>query len=278
MPDFALKNLSLDALFDLALGSDEESDEYWRAVTELWRRGDRATFERACSLTQEAAEPARIVGVDVLAQLGEGRPFRSEAVPLLESLASPKESAALVDAAITALSHHGERSSEPVVLAHVEHPDADVRFAVAFALPDVCEDPPTRSVVDALFALMEDEDAHVRDWATFGLGTRLDVDTPEIRDALFARIDDEGEDGDVGGEALRGLAVRKDPRAIAPLLEWLAMRDPDPGDLVIDAAEELADPACLPALYALRADWEEGRWSGPLDDAIEACERSAQRN
>jgi hypothetical protein len=69
-----------------------------------------------------------------------------------------------------------------------------------------------------LLTLMRDEDADTRNWATFAIGTlREDEDTPEIRDALFAAIDDPHED--TRFEALAGLAIRRDRRIIARILD-----------------------------------------------------------
>ena len=36
----------------------------------------------------------------------------------------------------------------------------------------------------------QDVEGEVRDWATMGLGSRLEVDNPAIRNALAARLDD----------------------------------------------------------------------------------------
>ena len=58
--------------------------------------------------------------------------------------------------------------------------------------------------VAALIALSADWDGDVRDWATFSLAVQIDRDTPEVREALAARLSDDH--GDTRSEAIRGLA------------------------------------------------------------------------
>ena len=65
--------------------------------------------------------------------------------------------------------------------------------------------------MEALIALSADADADVRDWATFALGTLAAADTPELREALAARVEDADEDTRL--EAVHGLALRGDTRA-----------------------------------------------------------------
>ena len=84
-----------------------------------------------------------------------------------------------------------------------------------------------------------------------------------------ARIDDP--EGDTAGEALVGLGARKDPRAFEPIAQRL--KHDDVGNLIVEAAAELADARLLPDLYSLRdIGWEDGdpraQW---LASAIEAC-------
>jgi hypothetical protein len=91
---------------------------------------------------------------------------------------------------------------------------------------------------------------HVRDLATFGLGTLIDTDPPAIREALYQRFlieDSQDEDtAEIYAKALAGLANRTDdqisPRLIAELIS------DNLGTLVIEAAEALADDRLYPAL------------------------------
>ena len=51
-----LSDCSTDDLIDVALAEDPDSDEYWRIIHELHRRGDRRTFEFARDLSLRADE------------------------------------------------------------------------------------------------------------------------------------------------------------------------------------------------------------------------------
>jgi HEAT repeat protein len=288
----------VDELVALALRLDRDARSlwYWRVVGELHTRGDQSMFETASRFAIDGpGERERILGIDILDHLGgeqgDPGPFVDQSVLLVEGLAGPGQSAGVLRAAIEALRGFRDNRSTPVstavVLAHVNHPDPAVRRAVAHALapPGVCDNPPPAAVLDAVFALVEDTDADVRGWATFALA-HFDVNTPAVRDALAARL---GDTHDIAVEALRGLASRHDPRALEPTIRWLEMRDRPPGDFileVLDAAQTLADSRCLPALHALRDEWDEdpkafrdardeSRRTSGLAAAIEACERGA---
>jgi HEAT repeat protein len=123
--------------------------------------------------------------------------------------------------------------------------------------------------VASLIALSADPNVRVRDWATFGLAVQIDTDTPEIRAALLARLHDS--DGDTAGEAMAGLARRKDRQVVAPLLELL--QSGHVGSLPLEAAAALADPMLLPTLQQIQAQWS-GKQEWPyqlLEEAIIAC-------
>jgi HEAT repeat protein len=116
-----------------------------------------------------------------------------------------------------------------------------------------------------LIELSKDPVDEVRDWATFGLGSILGIDSTQIRDALADRLDDTH--FDTSCEALVGLATRKDPRAFERTLELLQSEAVP--RLAVDAAQALGDPRLLPALRDLKGWWDVD--TDLLDKAIARC-------
>jgi HEAT repeat protein len=70
---------------------------------------------------------------------------------------------------------------------------------------------------------MNDRDADVRNWATFGMGQQSDADTDQIRAALAAALLDD--DDKVRYEGIIGLGRRRDLRAVR-YLKWMLHDDP----------------------------------------------------
>jgi len=76
-----------------------------------------------------------------------------------------------------------------------------------------------------LTRLTNDPEALVRDWATFGLGVQGTVDTPEIRQSLHQRLDDDDEQ--TRHEAICSLARCGDLRAAQPIIDGLTKAPDD---------------------------------------------------
>lgn len=220
---------SVAELVEASLQDDE--DAAWDAVCALHWRGTREVLERARELCRSPDALRRARGADILGQLGvPDRSFPDECFATLRNLL--KESDYLVlYSAIVAIQHLDRVSAAPLIIHFAHHPSDDVRYAVAVALGGVESDEAT----ETLLRLMTDSDDEVRDWATFSLGQQSEVDTPEVRSALVARLDDTHDD--VRYEAICGLARRRDDRA-TPYLKTILHNDPD--DLVArEAAAKL---------------------------------------
>ncbi len=178
-----------------------------------------------------------------MAQLGAGkseaeRPFIAESVSIAIGHLRDADPGT-VSSAAWALSHLGTQPGVAALIGLRHHPDPDVRQAVACCI-DLKSHPEGVSI---LVPLTEDENAVVRDWATFALGSEEVVeggvwrypDSPEIRTALHNRLEDTYEEA--RREAVWGLALRKDPVGLKLLLEQLQSGGWWSGDE--DAAREI---------------------------------------
>ena len=121
----------------------------------------------------------------------------------------------VVDSAACALAHLKTDRAVSALIRARGNPDPRVRCSVARGLDGNGGD----GAIRTLIALMDDADDNVRDWATFGLGTQHDEDSPEIREALRNRLNDACEEA--RDEALWGLARRKDRGGLQSLLDRL---------------------------------------------------------
>jgi HEAT repeat protein len=149
-----------------------------------------------------------------------------------------------------AFAHLDEPRGIGPLCALADHREDRVRLAIVHGLMHHHEE----RAVHTLIRLSADEDDDVRDWATFAVGTQIPLDTPAIRDALDARLHDNHPA--TQEEAMWGLAMRLDARAIPVLLEFLEdFEGPVLDSALLVLADHLDDPR-LPAAIARR--WPDG--------------------
>ncbi|MEM9537875.1 MAG: HEAT repeat domain-containing protein [Cyanobacteria bacterium P01_E01_bin.42] len=171
-------------------------------------------------------------------------------VPFLQELSRDRDPDDLQELLMGAEDLDDARKIVPVAKLK-NHPSASVRQAVAIALSDR-EDP---LAIATLIELSTDADDEVRDWATSAVGTSIQSDTPAIREALFQRLSNENPDTHytIYGEALIGLLLRNDERAIAPLVQELSRdRDSSEGEDIATALSKLDDPRKFIPLIKLK--------------------------
>jgi hypothetical protein len=194
-------------------------------------------------------------------------------MPALASAARSERDDDTRAALVTALGHADDPAWVPELLRHAEDTYAPVRQRVAGALPDMLAGADmSDAAIAALITLTRDADPDVRDWATFSLGTQGRADSEAVRDALAARLDDEG--GDTRFEAAVGLARRGDPRALVEVARRLDDETATIYLMDLDAAAQLADPVLLPALDRLRVRWaaDDDLHTDALTYAIDRCQ------
>jgi hypothetical protein len=124
--------------------------------------------------------------------------------------------------------------------------------------------------VAEVIALSRDDDQSNRDWALLMLA-QSDLDTPELRAALVAGLDDAHHEAML--EALIGVAMREPARALPRVAALLDGETID--SMTLEAAAYVADPSLVPALREIEeemaADGDE-ELGDYLAEAIECCE------
>jgi HEAT repeat protein len=207
-------------LINIVLTNNDEDDAdsvYWKAMSTLHLRGTAEVFEAARSLCLSLCSHEQRIGCNILAQLGcPEQPFATESFPLVAAVVRGTDNLDTLGCALCAIGWLRDLRGMDTILPYLDHPDSDIRYWVTHGLVALHED--QRSIA-GLIHLTTDSCVEVRDWATFGLGSMTEQDTPEIRQALMARLDDL--DDIVRGEALVGLAKRQDERVVEPLRQAL---------------------------------------------------------
>jgi HEAT repeat protein len=256
---------AIDSLIKQAITCAED-EQRWAAIEHLRAIASPRVASAARSLSMSSDVQARCVGVDILAQLGlPARTYHELVMQHLLDLVTREQESAVLESIAFAFDHRPDARALDALIRMHQHENADVRHAVVFGLLTRTDE----RAIAALIHLSRDTDASIRDWATFGLGTQVGIDTPELREALVARLGDE--EGDTAGEAMLGLARRKDVR-VRPFLD-AGLAGGDVGSLPLEAARELADPTLLPLLNQIRTNWRGAKdWQYTLvEEAIRAC-------
>jgi HEAT repeat protein len=230
-------------------------------------RGGLKEFQSGLALLWSSDPLERAVGADVLGQLGwQDRAFLEESVDaLLGALRDPDQS--VVESSIIALGHRASSRAIDAILPFVDHPSSDLRYASVHGLMPH----ETPIVIDAFVKLSRDTDRDVRDWATFTLASQFASDSSTLKAALRERVEDP--DPEVRGEAIVGLARRRDSGVAATILREL--RGEFHGDWAVQAAGLLGDPQFLPALRSLAVvlrGKDAVYFAGTVESAIAACE------
>ena len=225
-------------------------------------------LQAATLLCRSADAHERFVGASVLAQLGAPEiPFARERFEILSELISTEKQPSVLGAAATAFGQLNNPRVFPILLRLRQHLNAEVRFGVVTGL--LSSKAP--EAIQILIDLSTDKNNDIRNWATFGLGSLIDSDTPAIREALLRRVVDEV--AEIRGEALVGLTTRRDSRAIPFVMKELASASVT--SLAVEAAAEAADQSLLPALLNLAPRWKLD--AELLQTAINNC-RAGRKN
>ncbi|MBP2707236.1 HEAT repeat domain-containing protein [Microbispora sp. RL4-1S] len=190
----AIEELVRSALVD----RDPHGPARWQAIAALQEHGDMETFTVARRLCANGDVPERVLGVDILGELGRSRPFIDLALPVLRYLAVSETDPRVLYSVLIAFGHLRDRRALSSVIMLSGHENPAVRYGAAYALPHVLGDPPDEAGLTALRRLTADPDEDVADWASLGLnlgGLAMSGSAPQTGASAAS-----GEFDDLGGQ------------------------------------------------------------------------------
>jgi hypothetical protein len=231
-----LINYSNKKIFNRLL-NNKSNDNYWNYISELRKRKSKDIFEKSILLIESEIAKERIIGIDVLAQFGFPRIHKNIILKKFFNLLKNESDKYAISSIFYGIGHNNENLTVKqidILCSFKKHKSSRIRYSLAFALLTKQEP----NAIQTLIELSKDRDYEIRDWATFGLGTQIEIDNVEIRNALWKRINDKYEAPRF--EAIFGLAKRKDLRIKEILITELENID-EFGSLILEAIEEFND-------------------------------------
>lgn len=253
----------------LRLSRNQTRATYWDNILELRKRPTKDVFLLAKSYANNSNDKIKEIGIDVLAQLGlKERPFQQLTLNLFFDLLQQPQSPKILKALLYGLSHNNDNLSSKdlvLIIPYKNHRSKIVRLAATFALSGI----ENELAINALLELMQDKDASIRDWATFGIGSLIESDSPSIQNAL--KINSQDTDMNVRHEAIRGLANRN--VEVLNMVEDEIKHDTT-SNLLFEVIQDLNATQFLPQLNLLLTKYGEQNdiWSERLKACIEHLE------
>ena len=196
-------------IFDKILKA-KNKNFYWDKIFELRKFVDPEMINKCFSLINSKEDNFKIIGIDILSQLGSNRKkFINSLLNKIFMILESTENEKLIYSSLIAIGHNNNKLTQKQIKIFEKFSKSkskEIRFALAFSLLSV----ENQLAISILTHLSRDRSPKVRDWAIFGLGTQIDIDNQQIREALFERCFDKDEQ--TKQEAINGLAKRNDKR------------------------------------------------------------------
>lgn len=266
---------STDDLIHTALISDND-DTYMFHVELLRYRCTEEVIEKAIRLCVNENPKKRELGADILGvQNGLYEEKCNEIlISLLQDECSDVIEAALISIAIRKLIN----AINPILKLRY-HPNAGVRFSVAYAIGAIEHEHLSEEILyelkHVLISMSSDVDSKVRLEATNHL-VFCEIKTNNIIDALLHRVNDE--DAEIRAAALLGLADKRYKYITDLLIHELSTSEYICDD-TLDAAGRVADARLLPILTELKQEGIDKKLGTKfLDEAIDECNQDKNPN
>lgn len=233
----SMLNLNIEQLI-LKLQTIKSEKSYWEYIREIRQRPHLEVFKISTELITSNIENSKIIGIDILAQLGkEPRPLLKETLEIYLNLLKSETAEKTLFSILTAIGHNNKKltNEELKLICNFKNNKSKmVREGLIFAILNINKE----LAINTLIELSNDKFSNIRNWATFGIGTQISKSNKNIINALWKRTSDKHLT--TRHEALLGLAKRKDTRIKEKLKKELLKMD-NYGTLILEAIEELND-------------------------------------
>jgi len=216
----------------------------WDYIQILRSRPSENLFNNCLVFTKSNDPKIRKIGIDILAQFGSPpRPFINQTLKLYFDILNVESDPEVLMTLLYSIGHNKDNLNKEQIdkiCSFVGNNDKWVKEGLVFALLGI----DNLNAIDVLIKLSSDKLSHIRNWATFGLGTQIESDNKNIREALWKRVNDKHQETKL--EAIVGLAKRKDKR-----VNDIIRREINGGEfgtLLFEAIIEIQDRGFLPLL------------------------------
>jgi hypothetical protein len=182
----------------------------WDNINVLRRRPSKELFAKCVELTKSNNPKVRKIGIDILAQFGlPPRPFLKETLKLYFNYLEVETDPDILMSLLYSIGHNNDKlDNEQIekICSFIHNENSLIKEGLVSALLGI----DNITAIETLIKLSSDKLSHIRNWATFGLGTQIQRNNKNIREALWGRVNDKHQETKL--EAIVGLAKRKDKR------------------------------------------------------------------
>jgi len=237
------ENWTSEKIFDHLINNKSQKT-YWNNISELRKRANEEVYDQAYKLAKSEIDKNKIIGINVLAQLGFAPRIRQQkTVELYFEILENGQNDDVLFSLLFGIGHNNENLTEKQILKLIEFKSSknkDVRYSLVSALSSI-ENP---NAIETLIELSEDKFSSIRNVATFGIGTLSKGNNDQVLRALWKRTKDQNQDTKL--EAIVGLANRKVIEVKKIIIEEL--KNGEYGNLLFEAIEILKDKDFIPYL------------------------------
>lgn len=216
----------------------------WDNICALRKRPSEELFSKCVELTKSDNTKIRKIGIDILAQLGlPPRPFLKETLKIYFELLEIETDPDVLMSLLYSIGHNNEELNKEQIekiCSFIDNENSWVKEGLVYALLGI----DNLTAIETLIKLSSDKLSHIRNWATFGLGTQIERNNKNIRETLWNRVNDKHQETKL--EAIVGLALRKDNRVNEIIKREII--DGEYGVLLFEAILEIKDKEFLPLL------------------------------